>query len=276
MNELLKRLRKTKTHCKAFADDGALITCNKKLWEVMKDAQKAIHVAVEWAKEMGVEFSVEKTVVMLFTNKSSSSYQMPNSLKLYGQEIPFSKTAKYLGVTLDDQLSWRPHIKNKIKKAKRTVMAIRSTIGKTWGPSPMCARWSWTGVIRPALTYGAIVWSRNASQAWAKKKLQRLQRMALSQIAHVRPSIPSAALEVMYGVPPLNLFIQNCAQNAAIRVKPDTTWQPQAKAKARVVHGRHLQHQFPAGLWQADTDEIAHQKVWEKNYTVHLPTNKRD
>jgi hypothetical protein len=161
------------------------------------------------AKEMGVEFGVEKTVDMLFTNKRASSYQMRNCLKLYGQEIPFSKADKYLGVTLDDKLSWRPHIKNKIKKAKRTLMAIRSIIGKSWGPSPMCARWSWTGVIRPALTYGAIVWSRTAYQAWAKKKLLRLQMMALSQIAHVRPSTPSAALEVLYGVPPLDLFIQN-------------------------------------------------------------------
>jgi ribonuclease HI len=186
------------------------------------------------------------------------------------------KPGYILGVTLDDKLSWRPHIENKIKKAKLTLMAIRSTIGKSWGPSPMCARWSWTGVIRPALTYGAIVWSRTASQAWAKKKLQGLQMMALSQIANVRPSTPSAGLEVMYGVPPLDLFIQNCAQNAAIRVKPDTTWQPQAKVKARVAHGRPLQHQFPAGLWQADTDEITHQKVWEKNYTVHLPTKEID
>jgi ribonuclease HI len=200
---------------------------------------------------------------------------MPNSLKLYSQEILFSKTAKYLGVTLDDKLSWRPHIENKIKKAKRTLMAIRSTIGRSLGPSLMCARWSWTGVIRPALTYGAIVWLRTPSQAWAKKKLQRLQRMALSQIAHVRPSTPSAALEVMYGVPTLDLFIQNCAQNAAIRVKSDTSWQPQAKAKARVAHGRHLQHQLPAGLWQADADEITHQKVWEKN-TVHFPTKEID
>jgi hypothetical protein len=133
------------------------------------------------------------------------------------------KTAKYLGVTLADKLSWRPHIENKIKKAKRTMMAIRSVIGKSWGPSPECAKWSWTGVIQPALSYGAIVWSRTASQSWAKKKLQIVQRMALSHISHVRPSTPSAALD-MYGVPPLDLFIQNCAQNAAIRVKPDTSW----------------------------------------------------
>jgi hypothetical protein len=50
MNELLTCLNNTKTHCKAFADDGALITCNKKLSEAMKDAQKAINVSVEWAK----------------------------------------------------------------------------------------------------------------------------------------------------------------------------------------------------------------------------------
>jgi hypothetical protein len=131
---------------------------------------------------------------------------LPKGLNIYGQEIPFSKAAKYLGVTLDNKLRWRPHIENKIKKAKRTLMAIRSVIGKSWGPSPECAKWSWTGVIRPALTYGAIVWSRTASQSWAKIKLQRLQRMALSQIAHVRPSTPSAALEIMYGVPPLDLF----------------------------------------------------------------------
>jgi hypothetical protein len=105
MNKLLTRLRKTKTHYKAFADDGALITSYNKLSEAMKDAQKAITVAVEWAKEMGVEFTVGKIVVMLFTNKRATSYQMPNSVKLYGQEIPFSKMAKYLGVTLDYKLS---------------------------------------------------------------------------------------------------------------------------------------------------------------------------
>jgi hypothetical protein len=43
-----------------------------------------------------------------------------------------------------------------------------------------------------------------------------------------------------------------------------------------VAHGRHLEHQFPTGLWLADTDKIAREKVWGKNYTVRVPTQEID
>jgi hypothetical protein len=144
------------------------------------------------------------------------------------------------------------------------------------GPSPACARWSWTSVVRPALTYSSIVWLRVASQKWLITKLKPLQRLALSQVAHVRPSTPSTALEVMYGVPPLDPHIKNYAHNAAIRVKPDTSWQLPVRPKARVSHRKYLEHSFPPGLWQADTDEIPKVKTWGERYTVAFPTKKVD
>jgi ribonuclease HI len=63
----------------------------------------------------------------------------------------------------------------------------------------------------------------------------------------------------------LHFFLSICAD--AIKDSRD---------RARVAHGRHLQHQFPAGLWQADTDEITHENVWEKDYTVQIPTKEID
>jgi hypothetical protein len=91
MNELLKRLRMTKTHCKAFAYDGVLITCNKKLAEAMKDAQKAINVALEWAKEMGVEFSVEKTVVISSLTKDQVHIRCQKALKYMAKKYHSQK-----------------------------------------------------------------------------------------------------------------------------------------------------------------------------------------
>jgi ribonuclease HI len=80
----------------------------------------------------------------------------------------------------------------------------------------------------------------------------------------------------MYGVPPLDLHIKNCAQNAAIRVRPDTSWQIPVLPKARVSHRKYLEHSFPPGLWQADTDEISKENSWGKSYTVAFPTKKVD
>jgi ribonuclease HI len=67
-----------------------------------------------------------------------------------------------------------------------------------------------------------------------------------------------------------------CAQNAGLRVRPDTSWQLPVRPRARVSHGKYLEHSFPPGLWQADTDEIPKEKTWGKRYTVAIPTRKVD
>jgi hypothetical protein len=60
------------------------------------------------------------------------------------------------------------------------------------------------------------------------------------------------------------LLVTGAHATHTISVQPDTSWQLQAKSRVRVAHGRHLQHQFPTGLWQVDNDEITHQKVWKQ------------
>ena len=63
---------------------------------------------------------------------------------------------------MDHKLSWTPYIKQKSKEAKAKLVQISRAIKIIYGPKGKHMRWIFTGMVRPALTYGAVVWSRPA------------------------------------------------------------------------------------------------------------------
>ena len=65
------------------------------------------------------------------------------SLVLDGVELEWQEEARYLGVYLDPKLTFRRHIQIKIRSAKMTIMRLRSSMGKLWGPSPYLTRWAY-------------------------------------------------------------------------------------------------------------------------------------
>ena len=68
----------------------------------------------------GLEFSHAKTKVLFITRRKGRKAEPPAPLMIYGKELEYSETAKYIGVTIDNKLSWRQHIQNKMKSAKAT------------------------------------------------------------------------------------------------------------------------------------------------------------
>ena len=67
------------------------------------------------------------------------------------------------------------------------------------------------GVVRPALTYGAVVWAKSTEAALLQRDLRRVQRLGMTMIAPMCPSTPTAGLELLTGVPPLDLLVQEIA-----------------------------------------------------------------
>ena len=65
----------------------------------------------------------------------------------------------YCSITLDTKLNFNAHIDDKVKTAKKYLFALSSSIGRQWGPCPEKMQWIWNMIVRPAITYGAIVWA---------------------------------------------------------------------------------------------------------------------
>ena len=124
----------------------------------------------------------------MFTNKKKWT---KHPIKIGGEPIPFKKEVKYLGVILDSKLSGTSHVKHKIGKTKRHLMAYHYAISKKYGPKPILMRRADNTIVLPALTHGCHVFGDKCQQENIKKSLNRLNRLASLLIAGVAPSTPT-------------------------------------------------------------------------------------
>ena len=198
-----------------YADDALQLSTSICLETALARAQQAIKIAERWAKKVGVQFSPEKTAVIIFTRKRGKPSK---KLKLYGKEIEYTKSTKYLGVIFDEKLTFKEHFEEKIKNAKRALHIARRAFSRNWGPDPKKIKYLYTGIIRPTITYGAIIWHKAVETNIAREKLKKLNRLAMLTMAHVRRATPTDGLEIIYDLPPLDLVIKEIAAKAFVRL----------------------------------------------------------
>ena len=204
-----------------FADDLLLLIKGFDLTSMRDQLQNAVVKADRWASSKSLTFNTTKSVAIVFTRRRK--WTTPAPLVLRGQNIKYVDSVKYLGITLDQKLTWTLHIQNKINNAKGLLIKMRQAVGKLWGPEPRYVRWAYNCVVRPALTYGAVVWHRVTQNIGIMKQFDRLQRLAALMIAPIRKSTPTAGLEIVMHLMPLDIYILGEALKTIIRIKEYTS-----------------------------------------------------
>ena len=167
----------------------------------MSQIQPVVNKLVEWGKSCNLSFNEKKTVSVVFhrSRKSFDKYQIRVNNKL----ISHSQEVTYLGLLLDRKLTWQLHIKNKIAKAKRLLMAIAQATRSVWGPVPAILRWAFIAIVRPVLLYAAFLWGHEISGIGVQTALRKLNRLAISTMANMSRSMPTRALELATNIQPL-------------------------------------------------------------------------
>ena len=160
--------------------------------------------------DSGLTFNASKTVVLLFTKSSLTrkKYIDKKLIKMDGQEIPFSETVKYLGVTLDNKLTWKTHIEEKTTACKKLMVMINSNLRGMHAPKPKLSKWAYTGVVRPKLLYACMTWGNAVNTAQQIKKLKALDRLATRSTTTITRNTPQASVEIMIDLMPIELMIQ--------------------------------------------------------------------
>ena len=91
-----------------FADDIAIWVNDKDPNKCIQKAQQILYHIEMWSSNNGLKFSPTKTKALFSTKK-----KVPNiPLTLYNHPIEYVKQHKFLGITMDRNLTWKDHIKD--------------------------------------------------------------------------------------------------------------------------------------------------------------------
>ena len=113
-----------KSKVRLFADDTAVYLAVSNL-EHAQILQEDLDRLAKWSSEWDMEFNPSKCTVIHVTRSKSI---VPSKYTLYGQVLESVSSSKYLGVTLNDHLTWNDHIQNTVTSANKTLGFLRRNI----------------------------------------------------------------------------------------------------------------------------------------------------
>ena len=116
--------------------------------------------------------NVKKTKMMLFHYKQRNISAITPKLKINGILIEKVKTFNFLGITIDEHMTWKPHSQKVACKIAQTIGTMKRL--KNFLP-PNIMKMLYNSLVLPHLTYGIVLWGKKI------KRITKLQKWALPQ-----------------------------------------------------------------------------------------------
>ena len=129
-----------------FADDLCVLAGGSDINASIDALQHKINLLTKWGGTCNLKFSPAKSVPIIF--RPSYKQIVPRKhLKIYGNKITYATSTRYLGVILDDRLSWTQHWAAKIPSNLRYLRMLANKMKQLHGPKPKLMKWIYTCLL---------------------------------------------------------------------------------------------------------------------------------
>ena len=129
INDLHTSVKTSNVHY--FADDTNLLFINKSLKMINKLINHSLALLVQWLQANKISLNTSKTELVLFRPKGNAITKNLN-FRISGKKVKLSRTVKYLGIILNENLLWQDHRNILIPKLSRAV----GLLSKIWYHTP--------------------------------------------------------------------------------------------------------------------------------------------
>ena len=178
----------TKLSFYLFADDTNICFESDSLNTLQKVVNKELTYVKKWLDANKLALNIDKTAFVIFHSAQNPLNDCVN-IKIANQHVKQAKYVKFLGLLLDEQLSWKHHLCELSKKLSRTCgifFKVRHLLPITVLVS------LYNSLFSSFLQYGIIVWG--LTYEIHTKPIYLLQKKVVRAIAFKSFSSPSTPI----------------------------------------------------------------------------------
>ena len=155
INDLNQALKFCKVH--HFADDTNLLHFSKSIYRLNKYVNLDLKNLTYWLNANRISLNLNKTELVIFKHQRKK-LDSPIKIKLNRKRLYPSKSVKYLGVKIDENLNWKQHIHDiaiKLNRANSLLYTIRNYVNKH------ILRTIYFSIFDFHINYANLIWRQN-------------------------------------------------------------------------------------------------------------------
>ena len=181
-----------------FADDTTIYVIGNDISAINKSLCSSLHLADEWLQTNHLSLNINKTKTMLI--RSSRKKNVPSlSVHLHGSLIEQVSVFKFLGVYLNDTLTWSNHIEEVSVKVSRNIALLRRL---SWFLPQSALLLFYKSFILPLFDYCDVVWYSCTKEE--ASSLERLQTYAAKIILRLSKHSSATSARKLLGLSTLS------------------------------------------------------------------------
>lgn len=190
------------TYLVGYADDIAAVITARDTEEAQRKLNQVMLRTQAWLDSHGLKLATEKTELLLLTKKH---IPLEVEMRICVNTISTQKVVNYLGIRLDNKLSYWAQIKYAAIKAAQATASLSRLMANVGGPVH-CKRKLLMSTTQSILLYGCELWADALKAEYRRKVLSSVQRTAALRVASAYRTVSEVAVLVISGTTPIDLL----------------------------------------------------------------------
>jgi len=196
-----------------FADDTSLLLSDKNLSNLVNNINSELSIMKSWFAANKLSLNTNKTNYIVFHSPQKKIPPDVIDIRIGSSSISQAKSIKFLGVYIDENLSWKKHLTMKANQ----ILKITSVMSRLkYSISHETLKTIYSSLVSPHLSYGIISWGSTISKEM--NRMKTLQKKALRTInkakynSHSNPLFKKSEIlkvDDLYKQECTKLFIRN-------------------------------------------------------------------